>query len=208
MNEGLQESVVANGNLVKNKSKGQVEEGCGKASTNPSNLLSSHTLCHGCDPNITGKQTTSLLRLSLSSLLCQWKKHSCVYQRPVPPSGLPRSNPPTPYPLKTTPLSSSFSFLTSLKLSFYPGAYLSTPRHALVFPITQNQRTYQPTKKPLCLNISFQSLPHFSCFLYGKTSQKSNPNLLQMKQSLSTNICFLEFASPGCSIHTPFFFFF
>ena len=95
------------------------------------------------------------------------------------------------------------SFLTSLKLSFYPGAYLSTPRHALVFPITQNQKTYQPTKKPLCLNISFQPLSHFSCFLYGKTSQKSNPDLLQMKQSLSTNICFLEFASPGCSVHTP-----
>ena len=162
MNEGLQEAVVAHGNLVKNKSKQR-----GKLKRAVEKLLLTLQTCSLHTPSVTALirtslgKTTSLLRFSLSSPLCQWKKHSCVYQRAVPPAGLPRSNPLTPYPLKTTPLSSSSSFLTSLKLSFYPGVYLSTPRHAPVFPITQNQKTYQPTKKPLCLNISFQPLPIF-----------------------------------------------
>ena len=46
------------------------KEGCGEASTNPSNLLSSHTLCDALMQTSLGKQTTSLLRVSLSSRLC------------------------------------------------------------------------------------------------------------------------------------------
>ena len=106
MNEGLQESVVAHGNLVKNKTNQR-----GKLKRAVEKLLLTLQTYSLHTPSVMaliqtslGKQTTSLLRLSLSSLLCQWGKHSCVYQRPVPPPGLPRSNPPTPYPLKTTPL--------------------------------------------------------------------------------------------------------
>ena len=75
-------------------------------------------------------------------------------------------------------------------------------------------KTYQATKKPLCLNISFQPLPHFSCFLYGKTSQKSNPDLLQMEELVNQHLLsFRNSPSPGCSVHTPlvsfsFYFFF
>ena len=94
-----------------------------------------------------GKQATSLLMFLLSSLLCQWKKHSCIYQRPVLPPGF-QMEPSHPIASQNYPSSvlSFLSYLISLKLSS-PGAYLSTPRHALAFSITQKQNKMKKSTK-------------------------------------------------------------
>ena len=143
------------------------------------------------DANITGETNNiSPQGLPVFSSL-QWKKHSCVYRRPVPPSGLPRLSPPTPYPLKSTPLCSSFSFLISLKFSFFPGAYLSTPRHALLFPITQNQKPTKQPKNPYAWTSPSSPCPIFLVSFMEKLLKRVIQTCFKWK-SLSTNICFLS----------------
>ena len=209
MDEGLQDSVVAHGNLVKNKTK---QRGLWRSFYQPFKpTVFTHPLwCF--DANITGETNNiSPQGLPVFSSL-QWKKHSCVYRRPVPPSGLPRLNPPTPHPLKSTPLCSSFSL--SSPASSSPSIQEHTYQHPdmLYYFPSHKTKDLPSNQKPLCLNISFQPLPHFSCFLYGKTSQKSNPDLLQMEELVNQHLLsFRDSASPGCSVHTPlvsFFFFF
>lgn len=128
-----------------------------------------HTPCYGFDPNITGKKNyispsgshCLLLSASGRSILVSTKGQSLQLGSPqivtLPPHTLLKLH---LYPLLlSSPASNSIQY------------YLSTPRH-VYFPSHKTKKPNNQPKKPLCLNISFQPLPHFSCFLYGKTSKE------------------------------------
>lgn len=209
MNEGLQEAVVAHGNLVKNKSKQR-----GKLKRAVEKLLLTLQTCSLHTPSVTALirtslgKTTSLLRFSLSSPLCQWKKHSCVYQRAVPPAGLPRSNPLTPYPLKTTPLSSSSSL--SLPASNSPSIQEYTYQHPDMLQYSPSHKTKKPTnqpKNPYAWTSPSSLYPIFLVSFMEKLLKRVIPTCFKWNRACQpTFACFLESASPGRSVHTPLFF--
>lgn len=160
------------------KSKRQVEESCGKASTNPSNLLSSHTLCYGFDLNITGK--TSYISTHVLTVFSSMPVEEAFLHllKASPSTWVPDGTPP-PHSFSKLHF---FCPLLSL-LPHQPQTLLSrsipinTQTCSSIFHHTktkQNEKTYQqPTNQK-----SLQPLPRFSCLLCGKTSQKSNSNLL------------------------------
>lgn len=98
MNEGLQESVVAHGNLAKNKTKQR-----GKLKRAVEKLLltlqtySLHTPCYGFDPNITGKNYISPQVLTVFSSLPVEEAFLCL-PKASPSSWAPQIEPSHPIP--------------------------------------------------------------------------------------------------------------
>lgn len=188
MDEGLQDSVVAHGNLVKNKTK---QRGLWRSFYQPFKpTVFTHPLwCF--DANITGETNNiSPQGLPVFSSL-QWKKHSCVYRRPVPPSGSPDWTLPPHTLLKV-----HLYVLLSL-FPHQPQALLlsrSIPINTQTCSTISHHtkpKTYQATKNPYAWTSPSSPCPIFLVSFMEKLLKRVIQTCFKWK-SLSTNICFLS----------------